>query len=303
MKKWYRSTLVKAVLESIVIITAILMMLSAVLLIGYQGEGTVTSNYILQFKSGKFEDSITFADRMREVASNVLDGIASREQIETEDGKYDPDRLVDVKKFYENNKITGKNESGLAYTLEDLGEWGKQFYKGNYESTDIVVCEKPDGTYYYYYLSEFETLLVNKKLQVEQPYEEEEMTHSEKMFIAELVDCLKGGYSPVDYYGKELQIRDAEGNVLYQDFWSFQQGIEEKATPDGAKNLLEVVNQTPEFNGRLEEVFQMLESTLSSIAVNLDLYKSNDDTWTEGNTNFQYLLVRQHGKKINTKRR
>lgn len=288
----------KAVLEGIVIITAILMSLSAILLIGYQGEGAVSSNHILQFKSDKFEDSTVFASRVRDVAFNVLDGIASREQMETEDGKYDPDRLVDVEKFYETNKITGKNESGLAYTLEDLGEWGSQFNEGNYENTNIVVCEKPDGRYYYYYLSEFETLLRNKELQVENPYEEEELTHSE--FIEELVYSLEGGYSPVDYYGEELQIQDAEGNVLYKDFWSFPQGIEEKATPDGAKNILEVVNRTPELNGRLEEVFQMLESTISSIAVNMDLYQHNDDTWAEGNTNFQYLLVDQKSKEIKT---
>ena len=43
------------------------------------------------------------------------------------DGKYDPNRLVDVIAYDKDGKISGKNESGLAYRLSDIAEWGMKY--------------------------------------------------------------------------------------------------------------------------------------------------------------------------------
>ena len=170
MKKWYRNTIVKAILIGTVIVASILASLSGVLLIGYQGEGVVTSESILQFQKGAYKESEAFANRMRQVMYMVLDEMQAGLQLETSDGKYDPKRLVDVIEYDESHTISGKNQSGLAYTLKELTEWGEAYDSGDMGMSDIVVCEKPDGTYYYYYLDDFMAVLKEKKLQVNIPY-------------------------------------------------------------------------------------------------------------------------------------
>ena len=88
MKKWYRNTIVKAILIGTVIVASILASLSGVLLIGYQGEGVVTSESILQFQKGAYKESEAFANRMRQVMYMVLDEMQAGLQLETSDGKY-----------------------------------------------------------------------------------------------------------------------------------------------------------------------------------------------------------------------
>ena len=66
--------------------------------------------------------------------------------------------------------------------------------------SDIVVCEKPDGTYYYYYLDDFMAVLKEKKLQVNMPYPEEEETHSYEAWLDEIWNVLKQGFYPDMYW-------------------------------------------------------------------------------------------------------
>ena len=63
--------------------------------------------------------------------------------------------------------------------------------------------------------------------------------------------------------------------------------IQETAVPDGAENLLQVVNDTPELNGKLSEVYEAVINTISNLAVSVDIYETGGDLWTEGNTNLR----------------
>ena len=112
MKKWYRSTLVKTVFVGTAVLSAIIVSLSAILLVGYQGEGNVSPDQILQFQIESYEDSAVFASRMQDVTYDVLDEITAKKRIETEDGKYEPDRLVDIMQYKEGQGISGENISG-----------------------------------------------------------------------------------------------------------------------------------------------------------------------------------------------
>lgn len=296
MKKWYRSAWMKAVLVGTTIVSAAVVSLSAVLILGNSGEGIVNSGNLLGFQTGTYEETSAFENRMRDVSYSVMEGVSAKQALETADGKYDLDRLVDIMEYYENCKISGDNKSGISYTLGELVEWGNQ----DFECADIVVCKKTDGTYYYYYLEEFKELLEKGTLRINAPFEEEEPTHSNEEFIESVIDFLKDGFSSMDYYGERMQVLNEEGILLYEDFWPFQQGLVEMAKPDGAESILEVVNETPELNGNLETVFLALESTVSVIQGELDRYEAFQYMWTEGNTNFQYLLVDKDNKRIYT---
>ena len=170
---------------------------------------------------------------------------------------------------------------------------------GENKDTDIVVCENTDGMYHYYYLEEFENLLKNGDLQIER-IQDEENSHSETTWNGMMIEMLKNGFSSMDYYGENLLIQDSEGKVLYREFWPFQSGIKELKAPQGASNVLEVVNQRPELNGKLEEVFQALEFTLASVDNDLTVYQEDESIWAEGNTNLQYLMADVDNKKVYT---
>ncbi len=57
-------------------------------------------------------------------------------------------------------KISETNLSGVTYTMEELVNWGETYsgtdndnlYKQN---GGVIVCQKPDGNYYYYYMNDF----------------------------------------------------------------------------------------------------------------------------------------------------
>ena len=296
MKKWYRSVPVKGVLAGLTIVSAVVVSLSTVLILGSQGEGIVKSDNMLGFQTGRYEESSAFEARMKDVSYNVMEGIAAKQSLEAADGTIDQDRLVDIMEYFENGKISGDNESGISYTLGKLAEWGQK----DFEYTDIVVCKKPDGTYHYYYLDEFKELLNQGVLKINVPFEEEEPTHGSEELIGNVIDFLKEGYSPMDYYGERMQVLDEEDVMLYGDFWPFQQGLDEKEKPVGAASILEIVNETPELNGKLETVFRALEDTILGINRVLDLYEASKEMWIEGNTNFRYLLIDKDNKRVYT---
>lgn len=297
MKKWYRSIPVKAGLIGAAVVSAIVVSLSAVLILGNQGEGIVNSDKLLGFQEGVYEESAAFEKRMREVSYDVVAGIVSKRSLEIADGNYDPDRLVDIMEYYKNGKISGENVSGLSYKLGELVEWGKKSYS---DTLDIVVCKKRDGAYYYYYLDEFEDLIKKGDLKLNAVFAEESESYYKEELVQNVIQALESGWSPMDYFGERIQILNPDGEMLYVDFWPFQRGIVETVKPVGAENVLEVVNKTPELNGELENVFIALESAVSNIPWDFEQYEVIEEMWSEGNTNFQYLFVDKEHKTVYT---
>ena len=159
---------------------------------------------------------------------------------------YNPEKLVDVMNLAKNGVIDGENESGLAYTLEDLINWSSEYVEegASYGDNDVVVCEKPDGTYHYYYMSEFKSLVEDNKLRME----------VEGMTSEDFMQQLENGYFTSGYYNS-MAIKNADGDTEYTDCWTFSEALREKYTPAGAANILEVVNKSPELNGKLSRVY------------------------------------------------
>ena len=300
-KKWYRSVPVKAALVTTMIVTTVLICLSGSLLIGVQGEGYVTPDNVMQYQPGKYEDSRAFSSRMQEVTGDVLSEIRAKKMLETASGKYNPKRLVDILKFEETGMISDENVNGLAYTLEDLKDWGMEYNVNPEYMEYIVVCKKPDKTYQYFYMDEFATLLQNGTYQLLAPtpvlanwpqYEDK------NVLVNDVINYLNDGISPMEYFGSRIALVDAQGEILFDDFWGFYQGIKEAKAPEGAKNILEVVNKTPELNGRLEDIFRALDYTLFVLEDMFAKYEQNNGMWDEGNTNFNYFLIEKDKNQI-----
>ena len=288
MKNWYKKPVTKGFLLLIAHIMAVSAILGMVIIINFSG--TIANGNFLQTSGKPYEESVSFKNMIYNATWEVMEDIAMKNNFES-DGKYNPNKLVDVIDLAKNGQINGENESGLAYELEDLVNWSSEYMDegADYADNYVVVCKKPDGTYYYYYMSEFRTLIEDGKLKVE----------LENGNVSTFLNELESGYYTSGYY-TDLTIRNADGEELYTDCWTFNGAVKEKYTPVDAANILEVVNKTPELNGKLSRVYGYLQNILGSLSSQMNRYLYSGDTWAEGNTNFNYMFVDENAKKVYT---
>lgn len=289
MKKWYRKTVVKAVLLAVAIISGAMMttnLLGALTL-----AGTANPVEVWKLAGQPFEESEDFNSMVQSMMVQVMERIRLEKMFET-DGAYNADKLVDVMEYSKNGSISGENSSGVAYTLEELENWSEDYNSGEgtlYDDNSVIVCERADGSYYYYYLSDFLALLNNEQLVLVMDGADPDQ------FLEGLEN---GEYTTSGQY--DFQILNSEGDVVYTDCWNFGESLREKYAPDGAENLLQIVNENPQLNGKLSIIYDNLATVLSSIYSDIQTYQSGWAYLTEGNTNFTYLYINEDTKKVQT---
>ena len=173
----------------------------------------------------------------------------------------------------------------------------------------LSVRKKMENTYYYYY-NEFQNLINDAKLKVIlngaqlRPEENAEENSQLQTFY----DNLSYNYSVgMSNYYDTIRIEDEKGNTLYTDCWIYDSNWDssigkEEAAPIGAKNLLTLINENEKLNGKLDKIYNDLSSSLENIACDAEQYGEYKDStdFSEGNTNFKYLLVDQQAKKVYT---
>ncbi len=77
-------------------------------------------------------------------------------------------------------------------------------------------------------------------------------------------------------------IVDAEGTMLYVDCWKYDGVLfREEAAPLEAENLLQIVNENSNWNGRLNEAYNMLESCIYQIGDRYANYESLTEQYKE----------------------
>ena len=239
MKNWYKKPVTKGILLLLAHITAVTAVLCTVVIMFFSG-GIWTGQF-LETSGKSYEESKSFKNMVYNATWQVMEGIAMKNNFES-DGKYNPDKLVDVVELAKNGEISGENINGLAYELEDLVKWSNEYIEdgADYDETNVVVCERADGKYHYYYMDEFQSLIQEQKLRLEIPNQTSE----------EFMNELEHGYYTSGYYDT-LSIKNEKGDILYTDCWTFNNALREKYTPVGAANILEVVNNNPALNGKL----------------------------------------------------
>lgn len=287
MSKWYKSALVKGILIFLSVLSAITALLSLVIISTY----SVSVKEIWNKKPTEYTDSKEFENQMCRATMDVLGQISYEDIFET-DGKYNPDKLIDIMQYGYNGRHYDEETERLRYKLSDLQKWSEE-YQNNYATQEnpIVVCQKADKTYHYYYWDEFLSLLKKKTLTVD----------IDGYTSDEIVNALASGNVSLSQFAGH-DILDEKGETVYRDFWGFSGAIEEEARPDGGNNILDVVNQTPQLNGKLSEVYAQLGSILSNLYYDFQSYQ-NSAEWTEGNTNFAYIFVDKETKKVYTNRK
>lgn len=286
MKNWYKRPVTKGLLLLLAHMISVFLAISMMISLSFSG----SIGGLMKNTSKPYEDSDSFKSMVYEMAQGVVENIYTKGNFESE-GKYNPDKLVDIINMGQTRKISGENESGLAYRLADLENWSTGFKENEEQKADesIVVCQRPDGTYFYYYIDEFKARVQDKKLRL----------NVVDMSSSNFIEGLESGQFIGGSEG-ELTIQNEEGVVEYVDCWTFGETVPEEYAPVGASNILEVVNQTPGLNGKLSTIFEYLRSILTSLSNEMERYQNSGDAWEEGNTNLSYMYVDQSIKKVYT---
>lgn len=336
--KWYRSSPAKGVLIGLCLVCAVMMAVSlawfgcypSIAQEAFEGDGTET-----------FEESAAFQDEVDGYAFHLLDALSYKSNFESKGG-YDPEKVVDVSAFYKGGVVTGKNESGLAYRLGDLVEWGEALETeeaGSIAATEeaalaeedpsmeqIVVCEKADKSYQYYTWTDFYGQVLSGAFQfvLTEDAEENGITSSLLLEMLKTGAWHSDGYEygdgeevPVYGDGEEIleyyttgdildcfkEIQDADGNILYVDCWCYDgEQLAERYAPLEKESLLQLANEDGRWNGKLQDAFQMVEQTARTLYGDYTIYESFGEGLEEGSTNFSYLCTDIQNQQVLTNR-
>lgn len=297
MSKWYQSAPCKGILLVLEHICAVVTVVCLVWMLAYSTGGLAGA--IFEEPKGSYAETEAFEEQLRSIAGEVVWAEPWVENYETE-GVYDENKIVDIKEYIYEDTISGENKSGLAYRLGDLAIWGERGYTEVYddEGGNIIVCKKADGSYQYYYKDEFQKLVEDGDI-VFSTLDEVKETY-DIYGRDEMVEALIYGWIPSSEFKNLL---DAEGKVIFTSCWVYDGfEVEEEFAPIGAENILEIVNNDSNWNGKLTEAMDLVSSSIDSISMNIYSCQSVQERWSEGNSNVYYLLVDKKTGEVFTNR-
>ena len=290
MNKWYRKTGVKAIVLIVAILSGAMLITNLLSLINLAGSTDLPSLWTMSQQP--FEESQEFNYMVENYMDDVLTQIRLENLFET-DGMMNRNKEIDVMEYSKNDTANGENVSGIAYSLEELINWGEDFDSAesdNYAKNSVIVCQKPEGTYEYYYTSDFMTRVESGVFDI--------IMQDGGDVDGFLQELQNGKYTSSGFYN--FDIVDMEGNILYTDCWNFGSALIEKYAPQGAENLLQVVNNSPRLNGKLSVIYDDLAYTLGNIYSDYQNYQMGFEHLEEGNTNFTYIYANNDTKKVVT---
>mgnify|MGYP000022177852 FL=1 len=322
--KGYRSNVAKAVWIVIVHLAAVAAVICAAFFVMIYQTGIR-----LDDRGKSYIQSEGFRERLNSRGTDILESLSAKEDINylTNAGS---SAVIDLAEFEEKGNtrdsirdLSLKNTSGLAYSVSDLLEWGKDweanYYEGVYdEDSQVIRCESSDGTSHYFYRTDFKkmvadgTLKINYNTDFLEEDDFESKTESEKLDT--VADELYYRYtSQSENIGN---VTDTRTNTEYPGcFFVELSQLDEKFAPQGAENILDAVNKSTEWNGRLEDAYKELFTLLDCIrAIQSDEQFNDYETslasvfhsvgdYTEGSTNLTYLFADKETQTIYTNKK
>lgn len=280
--KWYRSKVTKAILVAAEHVFAALMIASMLCAFAYP---SIAEEMVNGKGTNRYEDSYVFDETLQQYSSKAVDGIWLRGLVET-DGRYDENKIIDIQEYWDNRMVSGKNNSGLAYHMNELLEWNVD--EGGYEDASdyIIVCEREDGTYHYYKYSDFARLISTGELKL-------------NGFIEEADVLLEYLQNMGDTRENFLQIQNEKGKTLFVNCWTYDGTyFKEQFKPIGAESILDIVNEDARWNGRLQDAYDMIYSSVYSFREYRDTYQELEYGLKEGDTNYRFVYINKDTKTV-----
>ena len=210
----------------------------------------------LDDRGKSYTESEAFEKQVSNRGSDILVSLAAQDDINYLKNA-GSSAVIDLAEFEEKGNtrdsirdLSLKNTSGLAYSVSDLLEWGKDweanYYEGVYdEDSQVIRCESSDGTSHYFYRTDFKkmvadgTLKINYNTDFLEEDDFESKTESEKLDT--VADELYYRYtSQSENIGN---VTDTRTNTEYPGcFFVELSQLDEKFAPQGAENILDAVN-------------------------------------------------------------
>lgn len=322
--KGYRSSSVKAIWIVIAHLAAVAAAVCAAMFVMIYPTGIR-----LDDRGKSYTESEAFEKQVSNRGSDILVSLAAQDDINYLKNA-GSSAVIDLAEFEEKGNtrdsirdLSLKNTSGLAYSVSDLLEWGKDweanYYEGVYdEDSQVIRCESSDGTSHYFYRTDFKkmvadgTLKINYNTDFLEEDDFESKTESEKLDT--VADELYYRYtSQSENIGN---VTDTRTNTEYPGcFFVELSQLDEKFAPQGAENILDAVNKSTEWNGRLEDAYKELFTLLDCIrAIQSDEQFNDYETslasvfhsvgdYTEGSTNLTYLFADKETQTIYTNKK
>ena len=322
--KGYRSSSVKAIWIVIAHLAAVAAAVCAAMFVMIYQTGIS-----LDDRGKSYTESEAFEKQVSNRGSDILVSLAAQDDINYLKNA-GSSAVIDLAEFEEKGNtrdsirdLSLKNTSGLAYSVSDLLEWGKDweanYYEGVYdEDSQVIRCESSDGTSHYFYRTDFKkmvadgTLKINYNTDFLEEDDFESKTESEKLDT--VADELYYRYtSQSENIGN---VTDTRTNTEYPGcFFVELSQLDEKFAPQGAENILDAVNKSTEWNGRLEDAYKELFTLLDCIrAIQSDEQFNDYETslasvfhsvgdYTEGSTNLTYLFADKETQTIYTNKK
>ena len=322
--KGYRSSSVKAIWIVIAHLAAVAAAVCAAMFVMIYQTGIR-----LDDRGKSYTESEAFEKQVSNRGSDILVSLAAQDDINYLKNA-GSSAVIDLAEFEKKGNtrdsirdLSLKNTSGLAYSVSDLLEWGKDweanYYEGVYdEDSQVIRCESSDGTSHYFYRTDFKkmvadgTLKINYNTDFLEEDDFESKTESEKLDT--VADELYYRYtSQSENIGN---VTDTRTNTEYPGcFFVELSQLDEKFAPQGAENILDAVNKSTEWNGRLEDAYKELFTLLDCIrAIQSDEQFNDYETslasvfhsvgdYTEGSTNLTYLFADKETQTIYTNKK
>lgn len=297
-KEWYKSSWLKGILVGLAHVLAVILIISMIWILSCP---RAAAN-VLKGDNVRYEDTEDFTNSFMSEYSNILYGLDAKEQFET-NGEFDGDKIVDIQNVSEGYPIDGKNEHGLAYRLSDLIDWEEKLYDGEVNSDEygspsedaILVCKKPDSTYEYFYYSDFKAKIDSGALRF--------IAEGEDFTSSDILEELKDGNYYEGNSDTKLTVVDDKDMVEYIDCWNYDGvWVEETCSPIDAKNVLDIVNHNPDWNGNLNQAFSRIKSVLDVLNYEKQEYDSLLPGYEENNSNVIYIYADRDKKTIYSNR-
>ena len=322
--KGYRSSSVKAIWIVIAHLAAVAVAVCAAMFVMIYQTGIR-----LDDRGKSYTESEAFEKQVSNRGSDILVSLAAQDDINYLKNA-GSSAVIDLAEFEEKGNtrdsirdLSLKNTSGLAYSVSDLLEWGKDweanYYEGVYdEDSQVIRCESSDGTSHYFYRTDFKKMVADGTLKINynkdflEEDDFESKTESEKLDT--VADELYYRYtSQSENIGN---VTDTRTNTEYPGcFFVELSQLDEKFAPQGAENILDAVNKSTEWNGRLEDAYKELFTLLDCIrAIQSDEQFNDYETslasvfhsvgdYTEGSTNLTYLFADKETQTIYTNKK
>lgn len=293
-KEWYKCSWIKGILIGVAHVMAVILIISMLWILACPSAAV----NMIDGRNAEYRDSDEFVATFANACGDILFGLEAKSQFE-KDGAFDGDKVVDILNYSSGYPIDGKNEHGLAYKLSDLVQWQDDYYNGEVEESDfgstdenpIIVCKKQDGSYEYFYYRDLKKKIAEGELHFVEQNEEQES--------GEMLEALQNGELFQGYSDYRLAIVDKDNTLQYVDCWNYDGSwIEEEYAPIGAKDVLEIANSDPVWNGNLGQAYSAIRDTLTILSSELDYYENTLPSYDEDRSNLTYLYLDKDTKTV-----